>query len=65
MIILPWPDKRLTPNAKRRKHWRTMTADEYYNACEDAYTAQFEGEPPLSAQERHEIAGRQKHELRR
>lgn len=23
MIVLPWPDKRLTPNAKRRKHWRT------------------------------------------
>ncbi len=21
MIVLPWPDKRLTPNAKRRKHW--------------------------------------------
>ena len=45
--------------------WRTMTADEYDNACEDAYTAQFEGEPPLSAQERHEIAWRQKQELRR
>lgn len=24
MIVgLPWPDARLTPNAKRRKHWRT------------------------------------------
>lgn len=22
-IVLPWPDKRLTPNAKRRKHWRS------------------------------------------
>ena len=22
-ITLPWPDKRLSPNAKRRKHWRT------------------------------------------
>jgi crossover junction endodeoxyribonuclease RusA len=21
-ITLPWPDKRLSPNAKRRKHWR-------------------------------------------
>ena len=21
-VVLPWPDKRLTPNAKRRKHWR-------------------------------------------
>ena len=21
-ITLPWPDPRLTPNAKRRKHWR-------------------------------------------
>lgn len=20
-VVLPWPDKRLTPNAKRRKHW--------------------------------------------
>lgn len=23
IITLPWPDKRLTPNAKRRKHWRS------------------------------------------
>lgn len=23
MIVLPWPDKRVFPNAKRRKHWRT------------------------------------------
>lgn len=23
MIVLPWPDKRLTPNAKRRTHWRS------------------------------------------
>lgn len=22
IVVLPWPDKRLTPNAKRRKHWR-------------------------------------------
>lgn len=22
-IVLPWPDARLTPNSKRRKHWRT------------------------------------------
>lgn len=22
-ITLPWPDKRLTPNAKRRSHWRS------------------------------------------
>lgn len=22
-ITLPWPDMRLTPNAKRRKHWRS------------------------------------------
>lgn len=21
-LVLPWPDKQLTPNAKRRKHWR-------------------------------------------
>lgn len=21
MVTLPWPDKRLMPNAKRRKHW--------------------------------------------
>lgn len=26
------------------------------NACEDAYQAQFEGEPPLSADERHVAA---------
>lgn len=23
IVTLPWPDKRLTPNAKRRKHWRS------------------------------------------
>lgn len=23
MIVLPWPHKSLTPNAKRRKHWRS------------------------------------------
>lgn len=23
MIVFPWPDKSLTPNAKRRKHWRS------------------------------------------
>lgn len=23
IVKLPWPDKRLTPNAKRRTHWRT------------------------------------------
>lgn len=22
-VILPWPDRRVFPNAKRRKHWRT------------------------------------------
>ncbi len=23
IVTLAWPDRRLTPNAKRRKHWRT------------------------------------------
>ena len=23
MIVLPWPDKRVFPNAKNRKHWRS------------------------------------------
>lgn len=23
IVILPWPNVKLTPNAKRRKHWRT------------------------------------------
>ena len=22
-IVMPWPDKKLTTNAKRRKHWRS------------------------------------------
>ncbi len=22
-VVLPWPDKRLNPNAKRRSHWRS------------------------------------------
>ena len=45
--------------------WREPTQDEADNMAEDAYWRQFEGEPPLSAQERHEAAWKQKQELRR
>jgi crossover junction endodeoxyribonuclease RusA len=35
MIVLPWPDKRLTPNAKRRTHW-TVYREPARKAREDA-----------------------------
>lgn len=35
------------------------------NRCEAAYTAQFEGEPPVSLDEQHAAAWKQKQELRR
>lgn len=35
------------------------------NHCENAYQAQFEGEPPVSAQEQYERAAEQRRELRR
>lgn len=35
IIELPWPPKELTPNAKRRKHWRTYQpiAKQYRLQC--------------------------------
>lgn len=45
--------------------WRPETEDEADARAEAAYDRQFEGEPPLSAQERYEIAWKQKQELRR
>ena len=47
-IVLPWPNPKLTPNAKRRTHWRT-----YQPAIKDdrrtghllTYKAFSEGEP--------------------
>ncbi len=35
--------------------WRAPTDDEISNMAEDAYTRQFDGEPPLSASERAEM----------
>jgi DnaJ-class molecular chaperone len=35
--------------------WRAPTPDELDNMAEDAYTSQFEGEPPLSQRERDEM----------
>ncbi|WP_164738159.1 endodeoxyribonuclease RusA [Frigidibacter oleivorans] len=36
IVTLPWPDKRLMPNAKRRSHWSA-----YRGAIRDARTTAF------------------------
>ncbi len=38
--------------------WRAPTQDELDNMAEDAYTRQFEGEPPMSQRERDESQAR-------
>jgi DnaJ-class molecular chaperone len=45
--------------------WREMTDEEWNDASEAAWERRCEGEPPMSAQEQHERAWRQKQELRR
>lgn len=40
VIVLPWPDKRLTPNAKRRSHWTVYRPAEK-KAREDACYATY------------------------
>ena len=45
--------------------WRLPTQDEYDSLAEAAYERSLDGEPPLSAQERHERDWKQKQELRR
>lgn len=44
--------------------WRPMTQEEIDNAAADAFSDMCEGEPPITMQERHEAAYRQKRELR-
>lgn len=44
--------------------WRPMTQDEMDDAASDAFSDMCEGEPPLSADERHQMAARLKKELR-
>lgn len=58
-IVLPWPDPRVSPNAKRRKHWRTyqpaIKSDRFaahmltLDAMNDAGVSAraFEGEDPI------------------
>lgn len=49
MIVLPWPDKRLTANAKRRKHWRVyQPAIKADRAAGAALT--LEAVPPMARQ---------------
>jgi DnaJ-class molecular chaperone len=45
--------------------WRAPTEDEINDRAADAYSDMCENEPPLSAQERHEVAWREKQELNR
>jgi DnaJ-class molecular chaperone len=45
--------------------WRAMTEEEENDRAADAYSDMCEGEPPITAQERHEAAWKQKQELRR
>lgn len=58
-------------NIKNGRTWghlpdeRPMTQDEIDDAASDAFSDMCEGEPPLSMQERHEAAYREKRESRR
>lgn len=45
--------------------WRPMTQDEIDDAVADAFSDMCEGEPPVTMQERHEAAWKQKQELRK
>lgn len=45
--------------------WRPMTQDEIDDAAADAFSDMCEGEPPVTMQEQHQAAWRQKQELRR
>jgi DnaJ-class molecular chaperone len=45
--------------------WRPMTQDEIEDAAADAFSDMCEGEPPISADERHRAAWQQKQELNR
>ena len=45
--------------------WRPMTQDEIDDAAEDAFSDMCEGEPPVSLDEQHRAAWKQKQELRR
>lgn len=48
-ITLPFPDKRLSPNAKRRKHWRTYQP--VANAARDlGWALTLEAVPPAARQ---------------
>lgn len=44
--------------------FRPMTQDEINDAAADAWSELCSGEPPITMQERHEAAWRQKQELR-
>lgn len=45
--------------------WREPTEEEANDRAADAFSVMCEGEPPLTAQERHLAAWKQKQELRR
>lgn len=49
----------------RGQGYRAMTQDEIDDAAEDAFSDMCEGEPPVSLDEQHRAAWKQKQELRR
>lgn len=51
------------PNCDGRG-WRPMTDEERDNAAADAFSDQCEGEPPITMDERHAMAWREKHGVR-
>ncbi len=61
---------RLTVKRWHEQFWghlpdeRPMTQDEIDDAAADAFSDMCEGEPPISAAERHQIAAEQKRRLR-
>lgn len=56
LIILPWPDRRLSPNAKRRTHWRVYQPVTK-KARADAALAVLEAAKGRIAIARWELAG--------
>lgn len=57
IVTLPWPDKRLTPNAKRRKHWRSyqpaIKADRALAGQIAALTLPLSAKKAIAASEGH------------
>lgn len=57
------PDTDICPDCKG-EGWRAMTSEEIDDAAANAFSDMCEGEPPISMDEHHAAAWKQKMELR-